>query len=132
MQAREEKEVTGYSRKTPSRAPHSHLKQEINNVLEIRGSREFAELDAYRAFTAEIADNGVGIVHPLELEVEPGIDHLAGTIGLVTKHMAQFLESGRALGIPFTEGGIAGTRRDIPADALGSAWLHLSLNCSSI
>ncbi len=58
----------GHYRMTPSRnnrgvahengaieGPHGHLKQEINDALMIRGSREFADLDAYRSFIAGIA-----------------------------------------------------------------------------
>ena len=34
--------------------PHGHLKREIGDALALRGSREFADLDAYRSFIAGI------------------------------------------------------------------------------
>ena len=35
-------------------SPHGHLKSEIKDVLALRGSRDFADLDSYRDFIAEI------------------------------------------------------------------------------
>ena len=35
-------------------SPHGHLKSEINDALELRGSQDFADMDSYRDFIAEV------------------------------------------------------------------------------
>ena len=37
---------------------HGHLKREIADALALRGSKDFADIDAYRAFVAEIVGRG--------------------------------------------------------------------------
>ena len=39
-------------------SPHGHLKREIADALALRGSADFADIDAYRAFIAEIVGRG--------------------------------------------------------------------------
>ncbi len=39
-------------------SPHGHLKREIADALALRGSKDFADIDAYRAFVAEIVGRG--------------------------------------------------------------------------
>ena len=57
------------TRTARSRAPHGHLKQALEDALLLRGSRDFADLDAYRAFVdGVVGGRNANLAKPIALE----------------------------------------------------------------
>ncbi len=50
-------------------SPHGHLKSEIKDALELRGSRDFADMDSYRDFIASVA-GGINARHRARTDTE--------------------------------------------------------------